>query len=159
METLSALLALCAGNSPVTGEFPAQRPVTRSFDVSFDLRLNKRSSKQSWGWGFETPSCPLWRHYNDLRESTRTKQNANFSKIDPHSGWISKGEIVYKNVIWIIRICFEYLRIILARFRCIASRMQIKRSCKIVRPLRMRFKNSQSIKCSAIVVELLLECH
>ena len=36
----SALLALCAGNSPVPGEFPAQRPVTRSFDVVFDLRLN-----------------------------------------------------------------------------------------------------------------------
>ena len=33
METFSALLAICAGNSPVTGEFPAQRPVTRSFDV------------------------------------------------------------------------------------------------------------------------------
>ena len=39
METFSALLALCAMNSPVTGEFPAQRPVTRSFDVFFDLRL------------------------------------------------------------------------------------------------------------------------
>ena len=40
METFSALLALCVGNSPVTGEFPAQRPVTRSFDVFFDLRLS-----------------------------------------------------------------------------------------------------------------------
>ena len=39
METFSALLAICAGNSPVPGEFPAQRPVTRSFDVFFDLRL------------------------------------------------------------------------------------------------------------------------
>ena len=47
METFSALLAFCAGNSPVTGEFPAQRPVTRSFDVFFDLHLNKRLSKQS----------------------------------------------------------------------------------------------------------------
>ena len=37
METFSALLAFCAGNSPVTGEFPSQRPVKRSFDVSFDL--------------------------------------------------------------------------------------------------------------------------
>ena len=45
----SALLAFCAGNSPVTGEFPTQRPVTRSFDVFFDLRLNKRLSKQWWG--------------------------------------------------------------------------------------------------------------
>ena len=46
------------------GEFPAQRPVTRSFDVSFDLHPNKRLSKQWWGWWLETPSCPLWRHRN-----------------------------------------------------------------------------------------------
>ena len=56
METFYALLAICAGNS--------QRPVTRSFDVFFDLRLNKRLSEQSWGWWFETLSCPLWRHCN-----------------------------------------------------------------------------------------------
>ena len=61
METFSALLAICAGNSPVSGEFPAQRPVTPSFDIFFDLRLNKRLSKQWWGWWFETLSCPLWR--------------------------------------------------------------------------------------------------
>ena len=66
METFSALLAICAGNSLVIGEFPAQGPVTRSFDVSFDLHLNKRLSKQSWGWWFETPLCPLWRHSNDI---------------------------------------------------------------------------------------------
>ena len=46
METFYALLAICGGNSPVPGEFPAQRPVTRSFDVFFDLRLNKWLSKQ-----------------------------------------------------------------------------------------------------------------
>ena len=40
----------CAGNSPVTGEFPAERPVTQSFDVFFHLCLNKRLSKQSPGW-------------------------------------------------------------------------------------------------------------
>ena len=44
METFSALLAICEGNSPITGEFPAPRPVARSFDVCFDLRLNKRLS-------------------------------------------------------------------------------------------------------------------
>ena len=49
METFSALLALCAGNSPVTGELPTQRPVTRSFNVFFDLRLNKRLSKHCNG--------------------------------------------------------------------------------------------------------------
>ena len=46
METFSALLAICTGNSQVTGEFPAQGPVMRSFDVFFDLRLNKRLSKK-----------------------------------------------------------------------------------------------------------------
>ena len=64
METFSVLLAICAGNSPVNGEFPAQRPVTRSFDIFFDLRLNKRLSKQWRGWWLETPTHPLWRHCN-----------------------------------------------------------------------------------------------
>ena len=69
METFSALLSICAGNSPVPGEFPTQRPVTRSFDVYFDLRLNKRLSKQWWGWWFETLSRPLWRHRNAVAAS------------------------------------------------------------------------------------------
>ena len=47
------------------GEFPTQRPVTRRFDVFFDLRLNKRLSKQPWDWWFETPSWSLWRQCND----------------------------------------------------------------------------------------------
>ena len=65
METFSALLAICAENSPVPGEFPTQRPVTRSFGVFFDPRPNKRLSKQSWGWWSETPSSSLWRHRNE----------------------------------------------------------------------------------------------
>ena len=44
---------------------PTQRPVTRNFDVFFDLGLNKRLSKRSWRWWFETLSRPLWRHLND----------------------------------------------------------------------------------------------
>ena len=66
INTFSALLAICAGNSSVPGEFPTQRPVTRSFDVFFDLRLNKRLSKQPWAWWFETPSWSLWRHCHDI---------------------------------------------------------------------------------------------
>ena len=46
------------------GEFPTQRPVTRSFDVLFNLRLNKRLRKQPWGWWFETLLWSLWRHCN-----------------------------------------------------------------------------------------------
>ena len=70
METFSALLpGLYDGNSPVAGEFPSKRPVTRSFDVFLVIRLNKRLSKQSWGGWFETPLRPLWRHCNVLRIS------------------------------------------------------------------------------------------
>ena len=76
METCSASLAFYAGNSPVTegnspvtGEFPSHRPVTRSFDVFFDLRLNKRLSKQSRRRWFETPSRSLWRHCNAVFNS------------------------------------------------------------------------------------------
>ena len=64
METFSALLAICAGNSLVTGEFPAQRPVMRSFDVFFDLCPNQWLTKQLWGWWFEMTSRPLWCHCN-----------------------------------------------------------------------------------------------
>ena len=55
METLSALLAICAGNSPVPGEFPTQRPLTRSFDIYFDLRLNN-------GWVNNGEAGDLRRH-------------------------------------------------------------------------------------------------
>ena len=48
----------------VTGGFPSQRPVTQSVDVSFDLCLNKRMSKQSRRRWFDTPSRSLWRHCN-----------------------------------------------------------------------------------------------
>ena len=95
METFSALLAICAGNSPVPGEFPAQRPVTRSFDVFFDLRLNKRLGIQSWGWWFETLSRPSWRHCNVRsgdcwwrRKCIRRRHNCNVST------WKSKRWVV-----------------------------------------------------------------
>ena len=68
METFSALLAFCAGNSLVTGEFPSQRPGMLIFDVFFDLRLDKRLSKQSKRWWFKTPSCSLWHQCNGIRE-------------------------------------------------------------------------------------------
>ena len=64
MGTFSTLLDLCEENSPVTGEFSTQRPVTQSFDVFFDLHLNKRLSNPSRRQWFETPSRSLWRHCN-----------------------------------------------------------------------------------------------
>ena len=61
METFSALLVLCAGNSPVPGEFPAERPVTRSFDIFFDLRLNK-----SWVNNCEADDLRRYRAHYDV---------------------------------------------------------------------------------------------
>ena len=78
MEKLSALLTLCAGNSPVTGEFPAKRPVTRSFDISFDLHQIKRLSKHLRGWWCKTLSRPLWRHCNECEWFVLPDQFINF---------------------------------------------------------------------------------
>ena len=91
METFPVLLAICAGNSPVTGEFPSQRPATRSFDVFFDLGLNKRLSKQSSRWSFETPSCSLWRHYNGSQNTqwSQCRFNIIANNIhDPDLNWL-----------------------------------------------------------------------
>ena len=74
METFSALLALFVGNSPVTGEFPSHRPVTRNFDIFFDLRLNKRLRKQSRRRWFQTHSRSFWSHYNGELGPSRPSQ-------------------------------------------------------------------------------------
>ena len=65
MESFSALLAVCAGNSPAP-LIPSQRPVTRSFKFFLDLCLNKRLSKQSRRKWYKTPSHSIWRHYNGI---------------------------------------------------------------------------------------------
>ena len=96
---ISALLALCAGNSPVTGEFPAQRPVTRSFDIFFGLRLNKRLSKQSCGWWFETPSCLLWRHRNGFSSHPSRINPLSLGKFSSISKCVSLKHFVM-NDIW-----------------------------------------------------------
>ena len=63
-RVLYSMLGFRCHYSPVTGRFPSQRPAKWSFDVFFDLRLNKRLSKQSKRWWFETSSRSLWRHGN-----------------------------------------------------------------------------------------------
>ena len=70
MGTFSALLALTEiHRSPVDSPHKGQS-MTRSFDVFFDLRLNKRlSKKKSRRCWFETPSRSLWRHCNDEHAS------------------------------------------------------------------------------------------
>ena len=66
MEPFSALVALCAENSPVPVNSPHKGQRRGALMFSFDLHLNKRLSKQPWGWWFETPSLSLWRHCNVL---------------------------------------------------------------------------------------------
>ena len=61
METFTALLALCEGNSPVTPGFPSQRPVTRSFWCFLWSALDQTHKQTRRRW-LETPSCSLWRH-------------------------------------------------------------------------------------------------
>ena len=63
-ENIFALLAICVGNSSVTGGFPSQRPITRSFDIFFDLRVNKPLSKWPKRRWFENLSSWLWRYCN-----------------------------------------------------------------------------------------------
>ena len=96
METFSALLAICGGNSPVTGEFPTQRSLTRTFHVFFDLRLNKRLSKQSWGWLFDaiapimTSLC--WQSHLDVMN----KQNL----VHLHASSIWHGWNFLNKMVW-----------------------------------------------------------
>ena len=100
METFSALLAICAGNSPVPGDFPTQRPVTRSFDVFFNLCLNKRLRKQSWRWWFETLSRPLWRHCNGVQVNVPQDRTL----------WSSINQILYnKCIAYLFMVYFNYL--------------------------------------------------
>ena len=84
------------------GEFSTQRPVMRSFDVFFDLRLNKRLSKQPWGWWFETPSWSLWRQCNDM------------PRLD-----------VSTRVCWMIWYSYSFLSVFTCRFQLYSSGFSI----------------------------------
>ena len=89
-------LAICAGNLPVPGEFPAQRPMTRSFDVFFHLRLNKRLSKQSQGWWFEMLPCPLWCDSNVFMPNVWHY----LKTTDMLVIWISRNSMVIDLILW-----------------------------------------------------------
>ena len=121
---------LCGG---FTGHpwIPAQRPVTRSFDVFFGLRLNKWLSKQLWGWWFEAPSRSLWRHCNDKQSP---KSMTMITKSTDAFRWVVCGYCLYAHKIWgtmcpapcinvIARqwkiIDIQYTQLVLASSRCI----------------------------------------
>ena len=91
METFSiALLNICEGNPPVTGGFLSQRPVTRSFDVFFDLRLNKPSVPRI--------ISPVNSPYSVVRYTGRTIATPN---IPPFLYWLC-GSTSYANVVILI---------------------------------------------------------
>ena len=109
METFSALLAICAGNSPVTGEFPTQRPVTRRFDVFFDQRL----SKQWWGGWFETPWGPLWRHCNVINTKWHSRVSP-WGRIITNPGYFVEGMPHWNsNLNTLIHWCWDIITAIL----------------------------------------------
>ena len=98
-KTNSALLAICTGNSPAIGEFRAQRPVTRSFNVFFDLRLNTRLIKQSWGCWFETHRT----HY----AVTVMKNADNNDRVNTNGRYVVSGEIHVCAEICFALCCFQ----------------------------------------------------
>ena len=135
METFSALLALCAGNPPATGEFPSQRPLTRRFGVFCGLRLNKRLSKQWWCCWFETPTLPLWRHCNitNLIWVSKLIMKHNSHQV---SRFLSRGILVYLvqinfvslNAVIVLHLCFHrcHLHLIKRRWRLVMLLVTVK---------------------------------
>ena len=106
METFLALLALCAGNSPVIDEFPSQRPVAWRFQDFVDLRPNKRLSEQWCVWGVEMPLRSLWRHCDDKYRSyalytTSTSIGYNPSQRLNHAVFTSR---CYMELYWITQV-------------------------------------------------------
>ena len=101
------VMALCAGNSSVTGEFPPQNPVTRSFDDFFDLRLNKRWSEQSRRRWLETPS-----HYGvSVMNDDQDKRSINVLLVLNILSYIPFLQIASENIVWLsgVMMTLEYL--------------------------------------------------
>ena len=100
IEPFSAFLAFGAGNSPVPGEFPSQRPMTWGFDVFFDLCPNKQLSKQSRRWWFETQSHPSWRtcNCNESRKLSLSDDETGISK----DKWATMAPCVTRSLLAIV---------------------------------------------------------
>ena len=119
MEAFSALLALCEGNPPVTGWFASQRPVTRSFEVVFDLPLSKRLSKQSRCRWFEMPLRSLWRHGNIDSNFTELIPNGPVNKEPMLIGWCLPNEQATRNY---LNQCFHGL----LTYKCLSRPRWVK---------------------------------
>ena len=119
METFFALLTVCVGNLLVTGEFPSQRPVTRSFDIVFDLHLKN-------GWVNNRDASDLRRHraYHDV---TVMKTSETTTYITCYHAWLLVLCWSMTSVSW----SFTVLKI---RTICHARDLwKLARSCKELR--------------------------
>ena len=149
MEAFSSLLALCEGNSPATGKFPSQRPVTRSFGVFFDLRLNKRFCKQSRRRWFETPPRSLLRHCNVsivlLTLKIRSEERGT-SKITalPTSYW-GKLYFIYSSHI-------QSWHITMASYGCDGVSNHQPHHCLLNRLFRRRSKKASKLRVTGLFV-------
>ena len=95
METFSALLAICAGNSPVSGEFPAQRPVTRSFDVFFDVRVwvNTREAGHLRRYRIHYDVIVMWKYR--LRKGGHFVQGSELNHAFSITHWRTYHHVLY----------------------------------------------------------------
>ena len=119
METFPALLALYVGNPPVTGRFTSQRPVTRSFDVFFDLRLNKRLIERPRCQWFETPSRSLLRHCNGKQLAFWRHQTIVWTNAD----WLPIGVFFRRMIQWNLN---RYINIFTQEYACEIDRYKVQ---------------------------------
>ena len=149
METFSPLLALCAGNSPASGEIPSQRPLTRGFDIFFDLCLKKWLSKQSWGWRFDTPS-PFY----DVTVITIFVASCYIMIVLPHIHSRQGTQLMFKgHLLWQIPPNCCYIKVPQNTFAIV----KYKHKCQAYRKLsNIRRTKSPNLNVSRLVLQLSL---
>ena len=101
-KNISALVALCEENPPISSRLLSQMPITRSFDVFFDLRQNKRLSKQLRRRWFKTSSRSLWSHCNVLSQ-TLTYRRFSSTAVDISACMMNYNLLFYENVTYSCR--------------------------------------------------------
>ena len=93
-------LALWEGNPIVTGALPSQKPVMRSFDIFFDVRLNKRQIKQSRCRWFETPSCRHCNVFEHFGENRSCYKEFNITPMHTPRTWLLKARLGTSTSVW-----------------------------------------------------------
>ena len=100
------ITALCEENPPVTGGFPPQRPVTGSFDVFFDLSVNKLLIKHSRRWWFETQLRSSWRHMGRILKLTKVSNSSDDGSLRINNKSSGKSTLPYADIDDLVQDCF-----------------------------------------------------